>query len=131
MGKLYVINFDESKDKIDFAGDEMVQAGNGMVGYKLIKGTRKELELRILSQLFKNAMNSQTEISKSFECKDCIDQVKNVDKEKFIKFEKGDMDFLKLGFTKTADRRPDVWMDECFNLFKQIENPKEEEIKKK
>ena len=76
-------------------------------------------------------MNSQTEISKSFECKDCIEQVKNIDKEKVIKFEKGDMDFLKLGFTKTADRRPEVWMDECFNLFKQIENPQEEEIKKK
>jgi hypothetical protein len=131
MSKLYVIKFNESKEKIKFPDDKNpIPMNNNMMGFKLIKGTRKELELRILERLFKNAMNSQQEISKSFECKDCIDQIKNLDGEMSIRFTKDDIEYLKLGYSKTADSRPDVWMEECSDLFKQIDNPEEEKINK-
>ena len=130
MSKMFVIKFSDSKDKIDFPSEEIVSAGNGLVGYKLTKGTRKDLELQILGRLFKEAMNNLPQMDKVFECKDCLDQVKDFNGGKSMEFTKDDMDHLMLGFTKTADRRPDVWMEECFDLFKQIKDPVEKEIKK-
>ena len=96
----------------------------------LTTGTRRELELQILNTLFKNAMNSQTEMDKAFECKDCMDQIKNFNGAKEIKFTNDDMGYLKVGFSKSADRRPDIWMEECYDLFKQIKDPIEEKLNK-
>ncbi len=131
MSKLYKIKFNGSKEKIRFPGDEVVMKDGVAVGVKVVEGTRKELEVKILETLLRLAMNSQSDMTEMFKCKDCLDQVQNVDGEGFIKFEKGDIEYLKAGFTKTVDGRPDVWMKECFDLFKQIDNPEEEEIKKK
>ena len=132
MSKLYKITFNTSKEKIRFAGDELVTNAKGEVtGVKMIEGTRKELEIQILEALLKWAMNSQADMEKMFKCHDALEQVQNIDGEKFIKFEAEDIEFLKLGFTKTADKRPPIWMDECYDLFKQIQNPEEEEIGKK
>ncbi len=132
MLKLHKITFNTSKEKIRFAGDELITNKRGEVtGVKMIEGTRKELEIQILEALLKWAMNSQADMEKMFKCHDALEQVQSIDGEKFIKFEAEDIEFLKLGFTKTADKRPPIWMDECYDLFKQIQNPEEEEIGKK
>jgi len=132
MSNLYKITFNTSKEKISYPGDELIKNKEDVViGVKMVDGTRKEIELQILESLLKWAMNSQADMEKMFKCHDTLGQVQSIDGEKFIKFEKEDVEFLKLGFSKTADKRPPIWMEECADFMRQIHNPEEEEIKKK
>jgi len=120
MAKMYIITFSKNKELIEFPDN--------------IKKRERELELIILENLFLIAMNRQKTLDKAFECRDCLEQIRNItDKEEIIKLTKSDIDYLKEAFETTADNRPTIWLDKCYNLFKQIKEPtedKEQEEKK-
>jgi len=118
MAKQYVIRFTgkaESK-KIELTDKE------GEVSSFI---TTRELEIKILENLFMISMNNQKEMDKAFECRDCLDQVRNLKDESQIIFTAQDIKYLKDAFGETVNIRPAIWLDECYDLFKQINSPVE------
>jgi len=108
MAKMIKINF-SSKDKVIKFND---------IGEKPLSYCEKS----ILDILFMMAMNNQKSISQSFECKDCIDQIKNLSEDAdSIEFTEKDIDYLNQGYSLIKEK-PLFWMEKCSELFKQIDN---------
>ena len=108
MAKMIKINF-SSKDKVIKFND---------IGEKPLSYCEKS----ILDTLFMMAMNNQKSISQSFECKDCIDQIKNLSEDAdSIEFTEKDIDYLNQGYSLIKEK-PFFWMEKCSELFKQIDN---------
>ena len=110
MAKMFTINFTESPELITIAGENK---------------TLKELEIILLTNLFGIALDHQSQLSKAFECKDCIDDLIKVDGFS-IDFTKEDIDYLIEAFELTVDKRPAWWFDYCSNLLRQIETRRPE-----
>lgn len=111
MAKQYAINFSTSEEMVEFTDE---------------KKAIRELEIAMLTNLFQLAQDSQSAISKAFECKDCISALKNIsDEESYIEFTKQDIEYLEKAFEKTVDKRPVWWFEKCSSIFEQISNPKE------
>lgn len=111
MAKQYAINFSESEEIVKFTDDNK---------------TIRELEIVMLINLFNIALDSQTVISKAFECKDCISALNNIsDEDAFVEFTKQDLDYIDVAFEKTAGKRPVWWFDKCSSIFEQVSSPKE------
>jgi len=121
MAKQFVLRFTSAEDgkRIDLTNSK---------GETVDVITTRELEEKILENLFLMAMNKQKEFDKAFECRDCLDQVRSLKGEESINFTAQDLKYLKEAFGDSAEKRPSIWLDECYNLFKQINSPVEAEM---
>jgi hypothetical protein len=115
MAKTYEISFS--------ASDKVAQIKD--IETKVIE-TKKvsDMEKFILTNLFTVAMNNQKTIAESFECKDCLDQLKNLaDTDTKISFTLKDINYLKQAYGLITEK-PAFWMLICGDLLKQIETAK-------
>jgi len=111
MAKTIKISF-SSKDKVIKFDD---------IGEKPLSYCEKS----ILNILFTVAMNNQKSISQSFECKDCLDQIKNLSEDADgIDLTSADINYLNQGYGLIKEK-PDFWMKTCSELFRQIDNSKQ------
>jgi hypothetical protein len=111
MAKQYVVNFSTSEEIVEFSDNKM---------------SIRSLEIKLLNNLFQIALDSQTKISKAFECKDCMSALDNLsDEDAYIEFTNDDLAYAIAAFEKTAEKRPGWWFDKCSQIFEQITNPKE------
>ena len=118
MAKQFTFTFSKEKSPVEFKDKK---------GKVFETKTAMELEIALLSNLFTIACDMQKNISKSFECKDCMDALSNLEDGKDINFTEGDVKYLVEAFEKTVDQRPPWWFGECSNILRQIDNPTEED----
>ncbi|MCK5450245.1 MAG: hypothetical protein KAI70_00615 [Candidatus Omnitrophica bacterium] len=88
----------------------------------------KEYEIKLLTILFRLAARDQKTIDDSIECKDCISQLENIDKEEFVEFTKKDLGYCVQGWEVTKGSRPYSWIDTGGSMMKQISKPFEIDV---
>jgi hypothetical protein len=85
----------------------------------------RDIEIVMLTGLFETAANFQKGFKESMQCLDCIGHMENLKAdENEIVLTQSDLDFLKVGWDKTAEHRPGAW-NKCRDLLAQLVDPKE------
>jgi hypothetical protein len=96
--------------------------------------TVRDLEIIMLQQLYTIAIDSQKRMSNVLLCKDCIKQLEEIGKGKYIELTEQDIEFAKGAFELTAyapglpknhPRRQQWWAMECETMLRQLNKPKE------
>jgi len=124
MAKYFIINLSPEDKTINF--QTVSPEGEQLSEKKKLR----EIELIVMQNMFRYARKMAKDFDLAMTISDCIDQVKNItDAETFIRFTKEDIGFLKDGF-KVASGGPEinVWLDSCYDLMKQLKDPKPEEV---
>ena len=112
MAKQFKIYFSQSDETVR----ETIDAE---VGEQIL--SIRDFEIEMLKTIFQIAARVQQAIPDSIECKDVVDQLKNItDSELFIELTKKDLEYFKSGFAKSIGTRPYSWTDSGEGILNQI-----------
>jgi hypothetical protein len=114
MAKQFKIYFSKSKEKVTEIFDPAIGEE---------KCTVRRAEIELLTTMFKIATSIQTDIGKGQDCRECVSQVSNIDKEKHAEFTKDDLKYAKEGYAKFNGRIGYDTIDNCNSMLAQIDSP--------
>jgi len=110
LSKRFVLQLSPKGEKIKVQGQEI---------------ETRDVEIAMLTSLFDLAASNQKSFRAANECLDCVGQIEGLaDGDTEILLTQQDIDYLKVGYEKSADQRPTAW-NRCRNLMAQLADPKE------
>ena len=119
MAKQFKIYFSKSEEIVKETFD--IDIGEESVSVK-------RLEIELLKVIFMISARFQTAIPDALECKDVVDQLKNIsDSAAFIELTKKDIEYGKTGWIKSAGQRLYNWIDKGEAILSQLHTPFEPE----